>query len=172
MKRLISLALILLLAVCVTSLERKTYLKCGETLKVGEFIESTNGYYAIMQADCNFVIYRSKHFVPRNSLWSSGTSRNNCINPILINQNDGNVVIYNNGVINSNNAIWSTGTNSGTQCYSLVMQDDGNLVLYTSDFRAVWASNTSAWFIHITHHFFISLSNSKFYRIFLAIHFF
>jgi hypothetical protein len=24
------------------------------------------------------------------------------------------------------------------------MQDDGNLVLYTTDFRAVWASGTSA----------------------------
>jgi hypothetical protein len=139
-----TISILLLLAVCAFSLERKSYLKCGEVLKVNEFLESTNGYYAILQGDCNFVIYRSRHFVPRNALWSSGTSRNNCRNPILVNQNDGNVVIYNRGVANANNAIWSTGTNSGSQCYSFVMQDDGNLVLYTSDFRPVWSSGTSA----------------------------
>lgn len=64
-----------------------------------------------MQGDCNFVIYRSKHFVPRNALWASNTLRENCVNPILVNQNDGNVVIYNNGVMTVENAIWSTGTN-------------------------------------------------------------
>ncbi len=61
-----------------------------------------------------------------------------------MNQKDGNVVIYNNGVANSSNALWSTKTASGSKCYSLVMQDDGNLVLYTSSFKAVWSSGTAA----------------------------
>jgi len=97
-----------------------------------------------MQSDCNFVIYRSRHFVARNALWSSNTVNRNCNNPILINQNDGNVVIYNNGIASSGNALWSTGTSNGSKCYYFIMQDDGNLVLYTTDFRAVWSSGTSA----------------------------
>jgi len=66
-----------------------------------------------MQGDCNFVIYRSKHFVPRNALWASQTVTQDCNNPILVNQKDGNVVIYNNGVATVGNALWSTGTNNG-----------------------------------------------------------
>ncbi len=97
-----------------------------------------------MQGDCNAVIYRSKHFVPRNALWSSGTNINGCSNPILINQNDGNVVIYNNYGSSSQRALWATGTNNGVQCYNLVMQDDGNLVLYNQAGRALWASRTNA----------------------------
>lgn len=144
MKTIHSLTLLVVIFGCVACLERKTYLKCGEYLAVNEFLESTNGYYAVLQGDCNFVIYRSRHFVPRNALWSSNTVRTNCVNPILVNQNDGNVVIYNNGVANAANAIWNTATNSGTQCYRYVMQNDGNLVLYNSANRAVWNSGTSA----------------------------
>ena len=134
--------LLLALIVCTSSAERKAYLKCGEVLAVNEFLESTNGYYAVMQSDCNFVIYRSKHFVPRNALWASNTVNSNCRNSVLVNQLDGNVVIYNNG--NNGNALWSTRTNSGTKCYNLVMQEDGNLVLYTLDGTAVWNTGTSA----------------------------
>lgn len=97
-----------------------------------------------MQSDCNFVIYRSRHFVSRNALWSSKTVNKNCKNPILVNQGDGNVVIYNNGLASAGNALWSTITASGTQCYNLIMQNDGNLVLYTSGFKAIWSSKTSA----------------------------
>lgn len=107
-------------------------------------IESTNGYYAILQSDCNFVIYRSKHLVSRNALWSTGTNRNNCSsNAFFINQNDGNVVLYN-SEDNQFKAIFNTETNNGQRCYSLVMQDDGNLVLYTEDMKPVWSSGTNA----------------------------
>ena len=144
MKLLSSFIVLLLCVGTVFSLERKSYLKCGEVLVANEFIESTNGYYAVLQSDCNFVIYRSKHFVPRNALWASNTRNDNCNNPVLVNQNDGNVVLYNNGVRTSQNALFSTGTNNGSSCYNFVMQDDGNLVLYTLDGHAVWASNTNA----------------------------
>lgn len=146
-----------MLLACFTlsfSLERKTYLKCGEYLAVNEYLESQNGYYAVMQGDCNFVIYRSRHFVARNALWSSGTVTKNCKNPILINQGDGNVVIYNNGVASLGNALWSTGTSSSSsKCYNFIMQNDGNLVLYTSDFKPVWSSKTNAWSIRIWSNF-------------------
>ena len=144
MKTFITLIVLAICFVGISSLERKSYLKCGEYLAVNEFLESTNGYYAVMQSDCNFVIYRSKHFRKRNSLWASKTDRNNCKNPILVNQGDGNVVIYNNGVPSSSNAIWSTVTASGTRCYKLIMQDDGNLVLYNENNKAVWSTKTAA----------------------------
>ncbi|KAJ3295139.1 hypothetical protein HDU76_006884, partial [Blyttiomyces sp. JEL0837] len=41
--------------------------------------------------------------------------------------------------------IWQTGTsNKGTAPYSLIMQDDGNLVIYDTKHAAIWASNTYA----------------------------
>ncbi len=145
MKTLCTLTILLVCISCVMSLDRKSYLKCGEYLAVDEYLESpTLGYYAVMQSDCNFVIYRSKDFKVRNALWSSATVNTQCDNPILINQKDGNVVIYNKGVASAGNALWSTGTANGSQCYYLIMQDDGNLVLYTTNFTAVWASGTAS----------------------------
>ena len=73
MKSLTSVSLIVLLVFCVTSYERKSQLKCDEILKVGEYLESDNGYYAVLQDDCDFVIYASKHFVPRNIIWKAET---------------------------------------------------------------------------------------------------
>jgi len=52
-------------------------------------------------------------------------------------QSDGNFVIYVGG-----QAIWSTST-SGTAGSHIVMQVDGNLVLYTPSGQAVWQSGTS-----------------------------
>ena len=52
-------------------------------------------------------------------------------------QSDGNFVCYD----QFNRAHWATGTNGrgGTR---VVLQDDGNLVIYTSGGSPVWASNT------------------------------
>ncbi|MCB9645604.1 MAG: N-acetylmuramoyl-L-alanine amidase [Deltaproteobacteria bacterium] len=57
----------------------------------------------------------------------------------LAHQTDGNVVLYNSA---SGRAVWHTGTN-GKATSGLVMQGDGNLVLYGRDGRALWASNTA-----------------------------
>lgn len=144
MKQFILISVLLLCLCHINCFERKSYLKCGEFLKIGQFIESTNGYYFVLQNDCNAVIYRSKHFVPRNSLWATNSKIDNCNNAVLINQNDGNVVIYNNYGSSNQNAIYATNTNNDSSCYNLVMQDDGNLVLYDLLNRAIWASGTEA----------------------------
>lgn len=115
MKILYTFTILLACISFVMSLDRKSYLKCGEYLTVNEYLESPkNGYFAILQSDCNFVIYRSKHFVSRNALWSSKSVNSKCENPILVNQKDGNVVLYNKGVANSANALWSTKTASSS----------------------------------------------------------
>jgi len=54
----------------------------------------------------------------------------------LVLLDDGNLVQFYNG----NDGRWDTGTSNGAR---LVMQGDGNLVLYTSWWSPVWASNTA-----------------------------
>jgi hypothetical protein len=58
-------------------------------------------------------------------------------NDVLAHQADGNVVSYQEG-----DAIWDTNTD-GDATSTLIMQGDGNLVLYAPDGRALWASDTS-----------------------------
>ena len=107
MKTLYCLTIFLVCVTFVMSLERKTYLKCGEYLAVNEFLESTNGYYAVMQSDCNFVIYNNGIASIGNALWNTGTSSGTkCYN--LIMQNDGNLVLY----TSDYKAVWSTKTNA------------------------------------------------------------
>ena len=105
----------------------------GQALKgaASEAIVSANGYFrAVMQGDCNFVVYHT----PR-ALWASGTHGrgSSCV---AVMQGDGNLVVYNEG----GGAVWASGTH-GNPGAEVVMQDDGNLVVYNGG-RALWASNT------------------------------
>ena len=54
-------------------------------------------------------------------------------------QTDGNAVVY---VTKTNRSRWSTNT-LGATADRLLMQADGNLVLYSADGSALWASNTA-----------------------------
>jgi lysozyme len=56
----------------------------------------------------------------------------------LVQQSDGNLVLYQN---DAGKALWSTGTN-GTDGRVAVMQEDGNLVVYTGEGKPVWDSGT------------------------------
>ena len=139
MKKILKIVLLLSIVHLALSRVRSSYLKCGESLIVNEYLVSSNDYYAVLQSDCNFVIYASRHFVARNAIWQTKTNRSDCKNPKLVNQKDGNVVIY-----SDNKSIWSTKTSKpGNVCYEFVMQDDGNLVLYDKN-KSVWSSKSSA----------------------------
>ena len=120
----------------------------------------TNGHSganAVMQGDGNFVVYQSGH-----PLWNSHTEGHGGAN--LDMQDDGNLVIRQSG-----KAIWATGTNRRTSsapskkhanlvppgqrlkpgtviyslshAYRLVMQGDGNLVVYNGH-KAIWSTGT------------------------------
>ncbi|MFF0296982.1 glycoside hydrolase domain-containing protein [Kitasatospora sp. NPDC004614] len=120
---------------------------------------SNAGAYAVMQDDGNLVVYRSNGG-PGNdgALWATGTSSAGAYATV---QDDGNVVVYRRGGgSGAGGALWATGTSafapkigSGQRLYSnqwtqsatvrLVMQDDGNLVMYRrSDNAAIWSTNT------------------------------
>ncbi len=134
-------------------------LNCGELgpgarLTPGEQLKSCGGRTLLaMQGDGNLVVYSAGG----KALWSSGTQ--NHPGSKLAVQDDGNVVVYSPG----GQALWWSGNTpahapcgldaamnltvgqtvkSCNQQFGLVMQDDGNLVLYGNQGNAVWASGT------------------------------
>lgn len=114
-----------------------------------------DGSTLVMQGDGNLVVYAANG----KAVWSSGTAGRG--NSKLVMQNDGNLVIYN----SSGHATWSSGTDHNTfntpttlgtnqrldrgnylrslnYNYGLVMQYDGNLVLYYKG-HAIWSTGTN-----------------------------
>jgi len=106
-----------------------------------KLISKSGRYSAVMQTDGNFVVYGGTR------LWASNTFG---LNSNLHLQSDGNLVIHD----AFHKALWSSGTNGrrhshhghghGHQNHQirLIMQDDGNLVLYSGT-HALWATGTS-----------------------------
>lgn len=70
------------------------------------------------------------------------TSKNNCYHIDM--QGDGNLVIYNTPDLVPRKPIWSSNTynKSPYKPFLLIMQDDGNLVMYDALNHAIWFSNT------------------------------
>ncbi|MER5640307.1 glycoside hydrolase domain-containing protein [Kitasatospora sp. NPDC002227] len=111
------------------------------------------GAYAVMQPDGNLVVYRKGSGSPRDALWSTRTWNQPGGHAVL--QDDGNFVLYRGG-----SPLWSSNTYGAgatlgpgtmftpgrwTQSATtwLVMQHDGNLVLYRKrDGAPLWASGT------------------------------
>ncbi|WP_159079508.1 hypothetical protein [Plantactinospora sp. BC1] len=87
-------------------------------------------YQLWLQDDGNLVLYQQ--YGP--AYWATGTRDG----VALVNRPDGNLVLLR----ADGSVAWSTGT-SGNGPARLIMQHDGNLVLYrVSDARPIWASNT------------------------------
>ncbi|KAM0953375.1 putative bulb-type lectin domain-containing protein [Dioscorea sansibarensis] len=78
----------------------------------------------------NFILYSGESLKSGEALyWASYT---------FIMQSDCNLVEYENG-----SPIWASNTGGlGRNCY-VILQSDGNLVIYDNNNRAVWASNTN-----------------------------
>ncbi|MGW4381913.1 glycoside hydrolase domain-containing protein [Kitasatospora sp. NPDC004531] len=136
------------------------YLKAGTGSRP---LWSTNTYgnagaYAVMQDDGNLVIYRADGG-PGNggALWATTTASAGAYATL---QDDGNFVVYRQGGGQGTGALWASYTgalsttifsgqqlskNQWTQSATvrMVMQDDGNLVLYRrSDNSVLWTSYT------------------------------
>lgn len=116
----------------------------------------TNGMVFVLQQDGNLVLYSTTG----QATWASGTNNGKKLQL----QNDGNLVLYD---VN-NQPVWSSATASTTSItwrlepkdivhrgqvlrsednkYTLALQRDGNLVLYSPS-RAVWATNTKDGFL-------------------------
>jgi len=106
-----------------------------------------------VQEDNNLVLYDSKG----HALWATSTNGKGSSPAWLLAQDDGNLVLYDgndkplwasntvqvadrvatNGVLHQGHSI-----SSPNKHYKLLMQADGNLVLYKHDTQAIWATNT------------------------------
>ncbi|UXY22962.1 hypothetical protein N8I84_32875 [Streptomyces cynarae] len=138
------------------------YLKPGGSAAPAEWSSGTWGHpgaYAMMQPDGNFVVYSADGGPGTGgALWSSNTSGNPGAYATI--QDDGNLVIYRQGTTDPANALWSSGSYARPQTVAsgqtmkpgwwtqgqytfLVMQRDGNLVMYRKrDGAAIWSTKT------------------------------
>jgi len=106
-----------------------------------------------VQEDHNVVLYDSKG----TALWASNTNGKGQAPVYLVQQDDGNLVLYD----GHDKAVWASNTvqntselkvggvleqngtlQSSNKHYRLIVQADGNLVVYKQD-TAIWASNTT-----------------------------
>ncbi|MBV6321133.1 hypothetical protein [Duganella violaceipulchra] len=127
-------ALLLLSAFSIQAKE----IGAGQSLRVGQTIESDDGkYFLIQQGDGNLVVYRKADMKPIWAAYANGEQA-------LI-QTDGNFVQYRGETIPAN-AVWSSGTGGGafSRNYRLGVSNYGNA--YVMDARGYirWTSNADS----------------------------
>ncbi len=120
----------------------------GEILNPGDQRTSPNGAYTlIMQTDGNLVLYANNLPTGPGPLWAS---QNTPVGNSSINKNGieagSTAVVSQNGVFgvwypNQNTTQWATFTSGYPGAY-VAVQNDGNVVLYSSSAVSLWASNT------------------------------
>jgi len=111
----------------------------GTEVAALSYIVADNCYYwAAVQEDGNFVIYRGLYPNNPEAVWQSLTSGHGSPPYTLFMQTDGNLVLY-----SGSGYTWSTGTNGvGAGPWTLTMQNDGNLVIYDATGGATWNAGT------------------------------
>lgn len=109
---------------CVTS-EGSPHFSDGATV-----VKSPDDRYAaVMQGDCNFVVYGGG-----GPVWASNTWKSNGDCALVV-QGDGNLVIYNSGT-----AIWSSATGGSAGTRALSLTNDGVLELRNASGSILWQS--------------------------------
>ena len=105
----------------------------GETMFPGESLRSANGaYQLLMQADGNAVIYD----LSGTPLWAS---RSKSPDSDFALRYDGNAAVQSQ---DGGTTSWESGT-AGRYAQHIVMQDDGNLVIYSVEGDPTWSSRAS-----------------------------
>ncbi|HET9257373.1 MAG TPA: LysM peptidoglycan-binding domain-containing protein [Pseudonocardiaceae bacterium] len=116
-------------------------LRAGENLGIDQKLTSSNGKHTlIMQGDGNLVLYTEAN----TPVWATGTQGKGAVRASL--QADGNLVLYTKERDRwfhkeAPAPVWASHTSG--ENVRLVLQDDRNLVIYTADGRALWASGTA-----------------------------
>jgi hypothetical protein len=135
-------------------------INAGTELRANDSLLSPNKrYLSIFQQDGNFVVYRTSDM---RGLWTTNTEHRGA--NLCAFQSDGTLVVYwtweapngywdsqynydtgewesvfieTEGTHTEYHGLWHTATH-GRGGARLVMQDDGNLVIYTADGRGIW----------------------------------
>lgn len=89
--------------------------------------------YFVYQADGNAVLYQRNKPAQQTPIWASGTYGKPVSRMALL--QDGGLTACG----PDNTVVWQSG---GTDCQTVIMQDDCNLVIYNSANKPVWATNT------------------------------
>lgn len=120
----------------------KDSLSINEILEEDKYLVCTSkNYFALVQKDGNFVVYKSDSFKRDRPLWASNTQNSQSPKPFsLILSQNGELILRD----RNQKPIWtSNSANKGSrEGYHLVMQNDGNLVLYDKVKNPIWATNT------------------------------
>lgn len=127
-------------------------LPMGSWLNSDDMLTAPNGaYFAVMQGDGNFVIYRgqSPNTIPANSLWATGSNKGPGSYWITL-QSDGNLVIYPGSghpppAGPPHSSIWASKTQRsvGDQ-YTLRLENDGSLRIHDeSSGVVIWVASTN-----------------------------
>jgi Clostridium epsilon toxin ETX/Bacillus mosquitocidal toxin MTX2 len=128
-------------------------LTMGSWLNTNDMLTAPNGaFFAVMQGDGNFVIYRGQwpNTAPGNSLWATGSNKGPGSYWITM-QSDGNLVIYPGSghpppAGPPHSSIWASKTQRplGAQ-YTLRLDDDGSLKIHDeSSGVVIWAASTTS----------------------------
>ena len=107
----------------------------GDYLSPGESLVSDNGEYSLnFQHDGNLCIYYVKDGA-HNAVWCTMTDGKGSAKAVL--ESTSNFVIYD----EAGAEVWSSGSLGKAYNPALIMQNDGNLVIYATP--AVWATGTN-----------------------------
>jgi hypothetical protein len=108
-------------------------LTAGQQLTTGQVLySSNNAFYAVMQTDGNFVVYKTGG----GATWATSTVGSGAVRAVM--QTDGNFVLY----TASNQPVWSSNTEGNPGSYFFVDGSGwGGVWIYKVE--ATWASNTS-----------------------------
>mmetsp|Transcript_8338 Transcript_8338/g.20592 ORF Transcript_8338/g.20592 Transcript_8338/m.20592 type:complete len:3882 (-) Transcript_8338:103-11748(-) len=108
-------------------------ISAGEELRHWGRLTSTNGqYWVIFQTDGNLVVYSRRQ---KKSFWDSQTAGSNAV---VARFKDGGMRVC--GSEDCGASLWKT-PNSKRGAF-MIMQNDGNLVIYAEDGSPVWATNS------------------------------
>jgi len=110
----------------------------NSALLPGQALKSPNGIYeAILQSDGNFVVYKNYQNSSVKPIWDTETYGRTVPVVSASMTPGGNFVLYD----ANNTNVWATWS-SGTGAF-MIMQDDGNLVIYASDGKTpLWSTGT------------------------------
>lgn len=112
-------------------------LPAGSGIPMGKSLPSCSGAFGLyMQTDGNLVLYRHSDGV---ALWSSETFGSGATGAYV--EPDGTFAIY--GDTWSPTPIWAKERGAGKRGVRLVVQDDGNVVLYSATGAVLFATNTT-----------------------------
>ncbi|KAG5667392.1 hypothetical protein PVAND_015373 [Polypedilum vanderplanki] len=109
----------------------------GKCLSANQQITSNNGCFVfIFQTDGNAVVYSITSATSKVPIWATGTHSKNPNADRICLQSNGDLVAY------SGTKAYFASNTAGTSGRNVVMQDDGNLVMYGENNKVIWATNT------------------------------